>query len=87
MHDHFRDIHVDLRVIFSYVLGKYLGMGVFGVWVAMIIDWLDGNSVLCSGIAAENGSTMPFLKNDARMRAGKWKIACQSGFLLYMEEI
>ena len=28
------------RVIFSYVLGKYLGMGVFGVWVAMIIDWL-----------------------------------------------
>lgn len=28
------------RVIFSYVLGEYLGMGVFGVWVAMIIDWL-----------------------------------------------
>ncbi|MGN1191404.1 MAG: MATE family efflux transporter, partial [Dorea sp.] len=21
-------------------LGKYAGMGVFGVWVAMVIDWL-----------------------------------------------
>ena len=28
------------RIIFSYILGKYIGMGVFGVWVAMIIDWI-----------------------------------------------
>lgn len=28
------------RIIFSYVLGKYFGMGVFGVWVAMVIDWV-----------------------------------------------
>ena len=28
------------RIGFSYVLGKYAGMGVFGVWVAMVIDWL-----------------------------------------------
>lgn len=28
------------RVVFSYVLGLYLHMGVFGVWVAMTIDWL-----------------------------------------------
>lgn len=28
------------RIAFSYVLGKYLGWGVFGVWVAMTIDWL-----------------------------------------------
>ena len=27
------------RIVFSYILGKYLGMGVFGVWMAMIIDW------------------------------------------------
>lgn len=27
------------RVVFSYILGKYMGMGVFGVWVAMVIDW------------------------------------------------
>ncbi len=27
------------RVAFSYVLGTYAGMGVFGVWVAMTIDW------------------------------------------------
>lgn len=28
------------RIIFSYILGQYFGMGVFGVWVAMIIDWV-----------------------------------------------
>ena len=28
------------RIVFSYVLGKYFGMGVFGVWVAMVIDWI-----------------------------------------------
>ncbi|MDD2979828.1 MAG: MATE family efflux transporter [Hespellia sp.] len=27
------------RIGFSYVLGKYMGWGVFGVWVAMVIDW------------------------------------------------
>lgn len=28
------------RIAFSYILGKYLGMGVFGIWVAMVIDWI-----------------------------------------------
>lgn len=28
------------RIAFSYVLGKYFGLGVFGVWIAMTIDWL-----------------------------------------------
>lgn len=28
------------RIGFSFVLGKYFGLGVFGVWVAMTIDWL-----------------------------------------------
>lgn len=28
------------RIAFSYVLGDFLGWGVFGVWVAMTIDWL-----------------------------------------------
>ena len=28
------------RIGFSYVLGKYMGLGVFGVWVAMVIDWV-----------------------------------------------
>ena len=28
------------RVGFSYILGRYLGWGVFGVWVAMTIDWV-----------------------------------------------
>ena len=28
------------RIGFSYVLAKYMQMGVFGVWIAMTIDWL-----------------------------------------------
>lgn len=27
------------RVIFSYILGDWMGWGVFGIWVAMTIDW------------------------------------------------
>lgn len=28
------------RIGFSYLVGKYVGLGVFGVWVAMVIDWV-----------------------------------------------
>jgi len=28
------------RVLFSFILGRWLGMGVIGVWWAMIIDWV-----------------------------------------------
>lgn len=28
------------RIIFSYVLGRYLGLGVLGVWIAMSLDWV-----------------------------------------------
>lgn len=28
------------RIGFSYLLGAYFGMGVFGIWVAMVIDWV-----------------------------------------------
>jgi len=28
------------RIGFSYVLAKYCGLGVLGVWIAMTIDWL-----------------------------------------------
>lgn len=27
------------RVLLSYILGKYMGMGAIGVWIAMIVDW------------------------------------------------
>lgn len=27
------------RIGMSYVLGKYMGLGVFGIWVAMTMDW------------------------------------------------
>ena len=28
------------RIGFSYVLGRWLGMGAIGVWIAMILDWI-----------------------------------------------
>ena len=28
------------RIGFSYLVGKYMGLGVFGVWVAMVLDWV-----------------------------------------------
>ncbi|NLM98125.1 MAG: MATE family efflux transporter [Halanaerobiaceae bacterium] len=28
------------RVGFSYILGKFFGLGVFGVWIAMTLDWV-----------------------------------------------
>lgn len=28
------------RILFSYILGQYFGMGAIGVWIAMIIDWV-----------------------------------------------
>lgn len=27
------------RIVLGFVFGKYLGLGVFGVWMAMILDW------------------------------------------------
>ena len=28
------------RIGFSYILGRWLGMGAIGVWIAMILDWI-----------------------------------------------
>ncbi len=28
------------RIGLSYVIGKYMGLGVFGTWIAMSIDWI-----------------------------------------------
>lgn len=41
------------RIIFSYILGKYMGLGVFGIWVAMVIDWVF--RVICFVIRYFNG--------------------------------
>lgn len=35
------------RIGFSYILGSYLKWGVFGVWVAMTIDWLFRSICFC----------------------------------------
>ena len=42
------------RIIFSYILGKYMGLGVFGIWVAMVIDWIF--RVICFVIRYFRGS-------------------------------
>ena len=36
-----------VRIGGSYIIGKFMGMGVFGVWVAMIIDW-SVRAVFCN---------------------------------------
>lgn len=28
------------RILFSYIIGKWLGLGAIGVWIAMIMDWI-----------------------------------------------
>lgn len=28
------------RIVCSYIIGKYMGIGVMGVWIAMVIDWV-----------------------------------------------
>ena len=32
-------VFVILFIVFSYIFGRFLGFGVFGVWMAMILDW------------------------------------------------
>jgi len=28
------------RIVFSYIFGKYCGLGAIGVWIAMVMDWI-----------------------------------------------
>lgn len=35
------------RIAMCYVLGKYMNLGVFGVWIAMTIDWLCRSICFC----------------------------------------
>ena len=42
------------RIGFSYILGKYMGMGAFGIWVAMVIDWVF--RCICFGIRYFRGT-------------------------------
>ena len=35
------------RVLFSYLLGAYLGMGAVGVWIAMLFDWICRLTCFC----------------------------------------
>lgn len=44
------------RIIFSYIFGKYMGMGVFGVWVAMVVDWIF--RTICMSVRYKSGKWM-----------------------------
>ena len=44
------------RIGFSYLVGKYMGLGVFGVWVAMVIDWVVRAICFISGTLMESGN-------------------------------
>jgi len=35
------------RIVLGFALGKYLGFGVFGTWVAMILDWCVRSICFC----------------------------------------
>ena len=41
------------RIAFSYILGKYMGLGVFGIWVAMVIDWCF--RAICMAVRYKSG--------------------------------
>lgn len=31
---------VTFRIVLSYIIGVYFGMGIIGVWIAMLVDWV-----------------------------------------------
>jgi putative MATE family efflux protein len=35
------------RIVMGFLLGKYMGMGVLGTWVAMILDWVVRSVFFC----------------------------------------
>ena len=35
------------RIMFGIVLGKYIGLGVLGVWIAMVVDWAVRSICFC----------------------------------------
>lgn len=45
------------RIVFSYILGKLLGWGAIGVWVAMIMDWICRLSFFIARFRSEKWQT------------------------------
>ena len=41
------------RIVFSYVLGGYFGLGVLGVWIAMVVDWVV--RAICMALRYKSG--------------------------------
>ncbi len=41
------------RIVFSYVLGGYFGLGVLGVWITMVIDWVV--RAICMALRYKSG--------------------------------
>ena len=49
------------RIIFSYLLGVGLGMGIIGVWIALLIDW--GVRVTMFGLRYLHGDWMRTMRH------------------------
>ena len=44
---------VAFRIIFSVILGTWFGLGIIGVWIAMVIDWIFRASVFTIRLSQE----------------------------------
>ena len=87
VHDHFRGIHVDLPGDFQLCAGQIPGHG--SVWRLGGHDHrLAGTGILFCAPVPQRKMEAPchFLRNDARMRAGKWKIALSIWFSYFIME-
>lgn len=49
---------VTFRIIFSVILGQWLGWGAVGVWVAMVMDWIF--RIICFAVRFLRGKWMTF---------------------------
>lgn len=58
------------RIAMSFVLGRYLGMGLIGVWIAMVLDWAV-RGVVYAGRMASGGWLKQHKRLAARQEAEK----------------
>ena len=54
---------ISFRILFSYVLGLYLGWGAVGVYISMVLDWLF--RITCFCLRFVSGKWKRFGKKEA----------------------
>ena len=38
---------VTFRIFFTWVIGVQMGLGIMGVWIAMVFDWIFRSVMFC----------------------------------------